>query len=69
MDKNYIIGFDTALVIILVILKVSKVINWNWLWVFGPWWVPFFLIIIILGSLKVSNWIKYEKIRSKMCKK
>ena len=38
-----------ALVMIaLIILKVENVIQWNWLWVLSPVWLPFAVSFVIL---------------------
>lgn len=43
--KNTGMGFSTALTLILIILKLTKQIDWPWIWVFSPIW------IIILGVI------------------
>lgn len=47
------IGFCGALTIAFIILKLCKVINWSWLWVFSPIWIPFCLLVIIIIILKL----------------
>lgn len=45
------IGFFGVLGITFIILKLLKIINWNWLLVLCPLWAPviiFFIIYIIL---------------------
>ena len=32
----------------LVILKAFDKINWSWMWVFSPLWIPFAVILLIL---------------------
>jgi hypothetical protein len=50
-------GFTCLLTIIFVILKLTGVIGWSWLWVLSPLWISFalgiliFLFILILGAL------------------
>lgn len=43
--KNTGMGFSTALTLILITLKLTKQIDWPWIWVFSPIW------IIILGVI------------------
>lgn len=47
------IGFCGALTIAFIILKLCKVINWSWLWVLSPIWIPFCLLVIILIIIKL----------------
>lgn len=51
------IGFFGLLEIVFIVLKLTKVINWSWLWVLAPIWIGFvigliFLIIFIVVELK-----------------
>ena len=34
--------------LILVILKLTGVINWSWVWVTSPIWIPIALVLFIL---------------------
>lgn len=40
------IGFVGALQIAFIVLKLTKVIKWSWLWVLSPTWITASLIII-----------------------
>ena len=31
-----------------IVLKLLKVINWSWLWVLGPTWIPLVIYIVFL---------------------
>lgn len=46
---NTIIGTGPLdlLTIAFVILKLCKVIDWSWWWVFSPIWIPLAIIIVI----------------------
>lgn len=46
---NTIIGTGPLdlVTIAFVILKLCKVIDWSWWWVFSPIWIPFAIIIVI----------------------
>ena len=46
------LGVSGILTIVFIILKLFKVINWNWLWILSPLWIPIG-IVIILHILKV----------------
>lgn len=36
------------LLVAFIILKLCKVINWSWLWVLSPIWIPIIIFIIAL---------------------
>ncbi len=43
------VGFGGALFITFLILKLTGYIDWSWLWVTAPLWIPFaFLVSIFL---------------------
>lgn len=53
------IGFAGLLTIVFIVLKLTNVISWSWLWVLSPLWIDFALVIvmaivaaIILSTLK-----------------
>ena len=49
--KQSSIGFFGLLTIVLIVLKLTNLINWSWLWVFSPIWIP---ILIILSIIFIS---------------
>jgi hypothetical protein len=46
------IGLSGLLLVVFVVLKLTKNIDWSWMWVISPLWIPlvlaFSLFIIIL---------------------
>ena len=42
------IGFCSLLTIVFITLKLCGVINWAWMWVLAPTWIPFIIGIIII---------------------
>lgn len=42
------IGFVGLLTIAFIVLKLTKVIAWSWIWVLSPLWISFALAIIIV---------------------
>lgn len=40
------IGFFGLLTIVFIVLKLTNVINWSWLWVLAPIWMPIALLIL-----------------------
>lgn len=60
-------GLPTLLLIIFIILKLTKVIDWSWLWVLSPLWISaslgvlfflfigFILFIAVIGLVSQSS--------------
>lgn len=42
------VGFFGLLGIVFIVLKLCKVIDWDWLWVLAPIWGPLALVAFIL---------------------
>lgn len=42
------IGFAGLLTIAFVILKLTHVIGWSWLWVLAPVWIGAALVVLVL---------------------
>lgn len=40
-------GLADVLGIVFVVLKLTGVIAWPWLWVLSPWWISLLLILFI----------------------
>lgn len=51
MASNTGIGPLEVLGIILIVLKLTDVINWSWLWVLSPFWAPFVIALAIVGTV------------------
>lgn len=47
-NNNTGIGFFGLLAIAFIVLKLTKVINWTWLWVLSPLWIPFAIVVVLL---------------------
>ncbi len=37
--------------IILIILKLTHIINWSWLWILSPMWLPFAIVLFIFAMI------------------
>lgn len=48
------IGFMGLLQIVFIVLKLVKVINWSWVWVLCPIWIPLLLTLILLLIMWVA---------------
>lgn len=42
------IGFTGLLTIAFIVLKLTGVISWSWIWVLSPLWISFALALIII---------------------
>lgn len=58
------IGVSGLLGVAFVILKLCHVIEWPWIWVTAPFWVPVAIILAILlvlailkGLVRLMKWI------------
>lgn len=53
------IGVPGLLGITFVVLKLCGVINWPWLWVLAPFWIPLTIVLVVLlgfgGFLMLRN--------------
>ena len=47
-SKSGGIGFCGLLTIAFIVLKLMNYINWSWLWVLSPIWIPIAAILIIV---------------------
>lgn len=41
------IGFSGLLAVTFIILKLTHVIDWPWVWVLAPLWIPLALVALI----------------------
>ena len=41
------VGFGGLLGLIFIVLKLCKVINWPWIWVLAPIWIPLAFILLL----------------------
>lgn len=53
------IGFCGLLAIAFIILKLTNVIGWSWLWVLAPLWIPLAFGIVILIIAVIVELIRY----------
>ncbi len=47
------ISFTGALAITFIILKLTGVIAWSWLWVLAPIWIPLALAIVVWAVILI----------------
>jgi hypothetical protein len=55
------IGITGALGLLFIGLKLGDVIDWSWIWVLAPFWIPFaalfaaLLILLIIYAVNASS--------------
>ena len=55
------ITFSGLLTVVFIGLKLAKVIDWSWVWVLSPIWVPIILVAIIMFMLVVIETLLEDK--------
>lgn len=45
------IGFGGLLTLLFIGLKLGGVIDWNWIWVLSPLWVPLAFVMAVIAVL------------------
>lgn len=45
------IGLGGVLGVTFIVLKLTGVIAWSWLWVLAPFWIPIAIVLVILVGL------------------
>ena len=48
-SSNTIGVVSTAVQTVFIVLKLTKVINWSWLWVLSPFWISTLLVFVIFA--------------------
>jgi Flp pilus assembly protein TadB len=57
-------GFPALLFIVFLVLKLTEVVNWSWLWITSPLWIPLTLAVLLftialsLGSQRLKKFKK-----------
>lgn len=56
-DNNYRTGLNLGdvLLVVFIILKLCKVINWSWFWVLSPLWISLIIYIILVIIIKINS--------------
>ena len=63
MPKPQGVSFSTRVVLIgylsliLSFLKITAVINWGWLWILSPIWIPFSIIFILILFIMAQGFL------------
>lgn len=49
------LGFASVLTLVFIVLKLTGIISWSWVWVLAPLWID--LIITIVITLLIATFI------------
>ncbi len=64
MCKSSSIGFFGLLTIVFIVLKLIGYINWSWVWILSPIWIPmivFVIFIFVVLLIQQMNWTGKNK--------
>ncbi len=59
--RNGGMSFISVLTLIFIVLKLTNIISWSWIWVLSPICISATLIILIFGIILVAAKIKKGK--------
>lgn len=48
------IGLPMALFLVFLVLKLTETIDWPWLWVTAPLWIPVTIAALIIALIGIS---------------
>jgi hypothetical protein len=51
------VGFGGLLTLIFIVLKLTHYIDWDWIWVLSPLWIPVLLILAIFVIFLIIAWV------------
>ena len=57
-NTNGGIGFLSALTLIFITLKLVNVIQWSWVWVLAPLWIPCVAILLVILIIFIVAFIE-----------
>lgn len=52
------IGFCGLLAIAFIVLKLTGFIDWSWLWVLAPLWIPLAIVLVVLLAVLIVVLVK-----------
>jgi hypothetical protein len=56
-DNGGGISFLGLLTITFIVLKLTNVIAWSWVWVLSPIWIPLSILIAIILVCGITIWV------------
>lgn len=65
-EAKITLKIDIMLFIIFLMLKLDGIINWQWIWIFSPFWI---VLIAQIGNIVIDailNWSEKQKYKSRV---
>ena len=59
--KRSSMGVISILTLILIVLKLTGLVSWSWLWVLSPIWISGLFIVIAFATILITGRIKKGK--------
>jgi Transmembrane Fragile-X-F protein len=47
------LSLSLVIFVVFLTLKLSGVIDWSWWWVISPLWLPFALVLAVIGIISI----------------
>ena len=54
-NKSNGVSFSSLLTIVFIVLKLTDVINWSWVWVLSPSWISLLLGLALVPFILILN--------------
>ena len=59
---NFLMRFFEVVILLLIMLKLMKVINWSWWWVLAPVWLVLAIVVVAI----TVYCIKYQDFKDQL---
>ena len=53
------VSLTSILGVVFIVLKLTGVISWSWVWVLAPFWIPLALVVLILAIIIIITIIRF----------
>jgi hypothetical protein len=47
------LSLSLIIFVVFLTLKLSGVIDWSWWWITSPLWLPFALVLVVIGIISI----------------
>ena len=55
------LGIVSILTMVFIVLKLSGVIKWNWIWVLSPIWISALTAVVLFAGILIGGRLKEGK--------
>ena len=60
--KHIGLNLGEVILVVFIILKLTKVIDWSWWWVLSPIWLSLIVIVLILVHIAIKvSWKRKQR--------